>query len=59
MQDVSGNNYIMIAEGNKAVKRVVELGKDYNNETVIETGFNGTELLIVKGARKVANGDPY
>lgn len=57
MQDVSGNNYIMVAKGNKAVKRVVELGKDYNNETVIETGFDGTELLIVKGARKVADGD--
>jgi len=57
MQDVEANNYVMLLSDNKAKKQVVQLGTSYNNETVIESGLNGDETLIVKGARQVVNGD--
>jgi len=57
MQDVNGNNYVVLVENEIVVKRVVTLGKSYKNETVIETGLNGDETLVVKGARQVVEGD--
>jgi RND family efflux transporter MFP subunit len=57
MQDVDGNSYVMLVKDNKAVKRTVTLGKSYKNETVIESGLDGNETLIIKGARQVVEGD--
>ena len=57
MQDVEGNNYVMILVDGKAKKQVVKLGTSYNNETTIESGLSGEETIIVKGARQVVNGD--
>lgn len=57
LQDISGNNYIMVAEGNIASKKNVVLGKGYDNETIIQSGLNGDETLIIKGARQVSDGD--
>jgi membrane fusion protein, multidrug efflux system len=57
MQDVDGNSYVMLVKDNKAAKRTVTLGKSYKNETVIETGLDGNETLIIKGARQVVDGD--
>lgn len=57
MQDVNGNNYLMINDNGKAAKRVVTMGKSYMNETEILTGLDGTELILVKGARQVIEGD--
>lgn len=57
MQDVSGADYVMILEGNRAVKRVVTMGKGYNNETIIEAGLTGEETLLMKGARQVSEND--
>jgi RND family efflux transporter MFP subunit len=57
MQDVDGNSYVMLVKDDKASKRTVTLGKSYKNETVIETGLDGNETLIIKGARQVVEGD--
>jgi RND family efflux transporter MFP subunit len=57
MQDVDGNSYVMLVKDNKAVKRTVTLGKSYKNETVIESGLDGNETLIIKGARQGVEGD--
>ncbi|BDS14797.1 efflux RND transporter periplasmic adaptor subunit [Aureispira anguillae] len=57
LQDVSGADYVMVLEGNKAVKKVVKMGKGYNNETIIKTGLTGEETLLIKGARQVSDGD--
>jgi membrane fusion protein (multidrug efflux system) len=57
LQDVSGADYVMTIENNRAVKKVVTMGRGYKNETVIETGLTGNETLLVKGARQVSNGD--
>lgn len=57
LQDVSGADYVMVLEGNKAVKKLVTMGRGYRNETIITSGLNGDETLLIKGARQVSNGD--
>lgn len=57
LQDVSGADYVMVLEGNRAVKKVVKMGRGYNNETIIESGLTGEETLLIKGARQVSEGD--
>jgi RND family efflux transporter MFP subunit len=57
MQDVDGNSYVMIVKDKKAARQTVSLGKSYKNETVIESGLEGNETLIIKGARQVVEGD--
>lgn len=57
LQDVSGADYVMVLEGNKAVKKLVTMGRGYRNETIITSGLDGNETLLIKGARQVSNGD--
>lgn len=57
MQDVSGQNYVMVKQGDRAVKRIVQIGRSYQNKTLVEQGLNGDEILLVKGARQVVDGD--
>jgi RND family efflux transporter MFP subunit len=57
LQDVSGADYVMVLEGNKAVKKLVTMGRGYKNETIITSGLNGSETLLIKGARQVSDGD--
>ncbi|WMX15353.1 efflux RND transporter periplasmic adaptor subunit [Aureispira sp. CCB-E] len=57
LQDVSGADYVMVLEGNKAVKKLVTMGRGYRNETIITSGLNGDETLLIKGARQVSDGD--
>jgi membrane fusion protein (multidrug efflux system) len=57
LQDVNGDSYVMVVEGEKAVKKTIKTGKSYENQTVAESGLNGDEILIVKGARQVVEGD--
>lgn len=57
LQDVTGRNYVMIKKDERAERRFVELGKSYRNEVVIESGLDGSERILVKGARLAADGD--
>jgi RND family efflux transporter MFP subunit len=57
LQDVNGNNYLMLNQDGKAAKRIVVMGKSYMNETEILSGLDGTEQILVKGARQVIEGD--
>ena len=57
LQDVSGANFVMIIEEDRAVKRVVKMGKGYQNETVIVGGLTGEEVLVIKGSRQISEGD--
>lgn len=57
MQDVNGNNYVMLRENDRAKKRIVQIGKTFQNETEILDGLKGGEELLVKGARQVVEGD--
>jgi RND family efflux transporter MFP subunit len=57
LQDVSGRNYVMIKEGDRAAQRLVSIGKSYDNQILITEGLKGDELLIFKGARQAVSGD--
>lgn len=57
MQDVNGNSYLMIKEGEKAAKRQVVVGKSYQNQVMLDSGLEGNETILIKGARQVAEGD--
>jgi membrane fusion protein, multidrug efflux system len=57
MQDVSGNNFVMINQSGRAAKRIVTLGKSYMNETEIVSGLDGREIVLTKGARLTVEGD--
>lgn len=57
MQDVSGKSYLMILDGDYAKKQLIELGKNFNNETVITSGLSKEATLLMKGARQVTDGD--
>lgn len=57
LQDVQGKSFVMLLENGKAAKRYVEIGRSFQGETEILNGMKGTETLIVKGARKVSEGD--
>ncbi|MFK7798950.1 MAG: efflux RND transporter periplasmic adaptor subunit [Aureispira sp.] len=57
MQDVSGADYVMVLKEGKAEKKVIETGKSFNNETVIASGLVKEDVLLMKGARQVAEGD--
>ena len=57
MQDVSGASYVMVLEVDKAIKKLVTMGRGYNNETIITSGLDGSEILLIKGARQVSDGD--
>lgn len=57
MQDVSGKSYVMVLNGDRAKKQMVELGKNFNNETIITEGLSPNATLLMKGARQVTDGD--
>lgn len=57
LQDLSGRNYVMIKKGNTAEKRMVTIGRGYEGETIVKEGLNPNDVLIVKGAREVKEGD--
>ncbi len=56
-QDVSGKAFVMVAERDRAAKKIVTLGRTYQNETIVEIGLNGDEVLITAGATTVAEGE--
>ncbi len=57
MQDVSGSSYVMALEGGKAAKKLIQTGRSFNNETVVASGLTKDDVLLMKGARQVAEGD--
>ena len=57
LQDVNGQNYVMVVEENKALRKNITVGKGYQNESVIVAGLSGEENIILQGARQVNEGD--
>jgi membrane fusion protein (multidrug efflux system) len=57
MQDVSGQNFLMVKSGDKAAKKIVTIGKSYQNETEVLSGLVGDEQILLKGARQATEGD--
>jgi len=56
-KDLKGQPYVLIAENNKAVKRKVTLGKEYNGRVEIMAGLNANDYLITAGYDGLNEGD--
>ncbi|MEL6970763.1 MAG: efflux RND transporter periplasmic adaptor subunit [Bacteroidota bacterium] len=60
-QEVSGRRYVYVAddeaeEGPVARKTYVTIGETYDGQVVIKEGLSGGEILILEGARGLADG---
>jgi len=55
-QDENGNNYVLIADGGIAKKRMVEVGSSYNGSSVITKGLNAGDKVISFGYSEVVDG---
>lgn len=56
-KDLKGSHFVLVAENNKAVKRSVTLGKEYNGKVEITEGLSTTDLLITSGYDGLNEGD--
>ncbi|MBP7810175.1 MAG: efflux RND transporter periplasmic adaptor subunit [Bacteroidia bacterium] len=56
-KDLKGQAYVLVADGNKAAKRNVTLGKEYNGTVEITSGLSETDLLITSGYDGLNEGD--
>lgn len=56
-KDFKGAPFVLLAEGKKAVKRSVTLGKEYNGRVEVKEGLTETDLLIMSGYDGLNDGD--
>jgi membrane fusion protein (multidrug efflux system) len=57
-KDLKGQPFVLVAEGAKAARRNVTLGKEYNGNVEITSGLSETDLLITSGFDGLNEGDP-
>ena len=56
--EISGKPFVMIVkEGNKAHKQYIEVGEEYDGNSVVTSGLSEGDTLITKGARSVVDGE--
>lgn len=56
-KDLKGARYVLVADGKKAAKRSVVLGKEYNGRAEIKEGLTEKDLLITEGYEGLNDGD--
>ncbi len=56
-KDLKGTHFVLVAEGNKAAKRNIVLGKEYNGIAEIKEGLTESDLLITSGYDGLNEGD--
>lgn len=56
-KDLKGTPFVLLANGKKAAKRMVTLGKEYNGRVEITQGLSETDLLIMSGYDGLNDGD--
>lgn len=56
-KDLKGAHFVLIANVNKAEKRYIKVGKQYNGVTEIIEGLSETDLLITSGYDGLNDGD--
>ena len=56
-KDLKGSPFVLLANGKKAVKRNVTLGKEYNGRVEVKEGLTETDLLIMSGYDGLNDGD--
>ncbi len=55
--DINGDKFVYVAVGDKAEKRVIKMGKEYNGKIEVTQGLKAGELLVVKGYDTINEGD--
>lgn len=58
IQSLPEGNFIMVAEGKKAVRKSIETGPSYNGITVVTKGLSSESVLITTGNTEVVDGQP-
>lgn len=56
-KDLKGEYFVLIADGKKAAKRTIIIGREYNGVAEIKTGLTETDLLITSGYDGLNEGD--
>jgi RND family efflux transporter MFP subunit len=56
-KDLKGQAFVLVAEGNKAAKKNITLGKEYNGTVEVKDGLTETDLLITSGYDGLNEGD--
>ncbi len=56
-KDLKGQTFVLIADGKKAAKRNITLGREYNGVVEIKEGLSDTDLLITSGYDGLNEGD--
>ena len=55
-QNENGQDYVLVAENHKAVKRIIETGSNYNGTTVVTKGLSKGDMIISFGYSEVVDG---
>lgn len=53
----SGGKYVYIVDGNKAVKKSIKIGREYNGRVEITEGLVSGDLLVLQGFENINEGD--
>ena len=56
-KDLKGQQFVLVAEGKKAAKRNITLGKEYNGNVEVVEGLSESDLLITSGYDGLNEGD--
>ncbi|MBK7818794.1 MAG: hypothetical protein IPJ60_15535 [Sphingobacteriaceae bacterium] len=56
-KDLNGQSYIMISENDKATRRNITMGKQYNGKVEILDGISATDNVITSGYEGLNEGD--
>lgn len=56
-KDLKGAQYVLVAEKNKATKRFVKLGREFNGQAEILEGLSTEDLVITSGYNDINEGD--
>ncbi len=56
-KDLKGQPYVLVAENNKAAKKNITLGKEYNGKVEVTGGLTTSDLLITSGYDGLNEGD--
>jgi membrane fusion protein, multidrug efflux system len=56
-KDFKGNYFVLVAENNKAIKRSIKIGREYNGMAEVKDGLNENDQLITEGAIGLNEGE--
>lgn len=56
--DLEGNFVMVVAEGNVAERRNVDLGRQLEKGVIVRSGINADEQVITQGLQRIRNGVP-